>query len=133
MDLSDNKPNSYIIQNILNGPGGTAPDYLNRGLAEDRTTAIARGRTPLYRDGTVARILCTILNNSPTSLDINALRSFTTERFSTPGGGEANALTNVAFSTATVSAPLVSTTRVIKTFTIQAGIWIWLSDTVLPA
>jgi len=133
MDLSDGKSNNYIIQNILNGPGGPAPTYLNRGLAEDIATATARNRTPLYRNGTVARILCTILNNSPTSLDINPLRNTTAAQFLTDTGGSTSpALTNIAFSSATISAPVVSTTRIIKTFIIVAGSWTWQADTILP-
>ena len=133
MDLSDGKSNNYIIQNILNGPGGSAPDYSNRGLAEDIATAVARGRTPLYRNGTVARILCTIINNSPTSLDINPLRNTTAAQFLTDTGGSTSpALTNIAFSSATISAPVVSTTRIIKSFIIVAGIWTWQADTILP-
>lgn len=133
MDLSDGKSNTYIINNILNGPGGTAPEYLSRGLAEDIATATARNRTPLYRNGTVARILCTILNNSPTSLDINPLRNTTAAQFLTDiGGSTSPALTNIAFSSATISAPAVSTTRIIKTFIIVAGSWTWQADTILP-
>ena len=133
MDLSDGKSNTYIINNILNGPGGTAPEYLGRGLAEDIATATARSRPPLYRNGTVARILCTILNNSPTSLDINPLRSTTAAQFLTDiGGSTSPALTNIAFSSATISAPAVSTTRIIKTFIIVAGTWTWQADTILP-
>ena len=48
MDLSDGKPNSYIITNILNNIAPVAD----------------------YRDGTVARILCTILSNSTVNLDV---------------------------------------------------------------
>jgi hypothetical protein len=111
MDLSDGKSNSYIITNILNN---IAP------VSE-------------YRDGTVARILCTIINNSSSSLDINPLRSFSTQVFATDLiGGTASGLTNVSFSTATLPAQAVTTTRIIKTFNITVGVWTWVSDAVLP-
>ena len=133
MDLSDGKPNSYIINNILNGPGGPGPAYLDQGLAEDIVTATARNRTPLYRNGTVARILCTIISNSTTSLDINPLKSESSAPFLTDLlGSTSPALTSVSFSSATISAASVSTIRIIKTFQIVSGSWAWQYDTVLP-
>ena len=128
MDLSDGKSNTYIINNILNGPSALA-----RGLAEDPITANSRGRTPQYRNGTVARILCTIISNSTTSLDINPLRNTSSQQFLTDtGGSTAPGLTNISFSSATISSPAVSTTRIIKTFVIIAGSWVFDSDIILP-
>ncbi len=111
MDLSDGKSNSYIITNILNNLAPVAD----------------------YRDGTVAKILCTIVSNSSSSLEINPLRSFSYGTFATDlSGGSASAVTNLSFSTATLPAQSISTTRIIKEFTIQVGVWTWSSDTVLP-
>jgi hypothetical protein len=112
MDLSDGKSNTYIISNVLNN---MAP------VAE-------------FRPGTYARILCTLLSNSSTNLDINSLPpSLSTSAFlTTLGGSTALAVTNIAFPTATIPAPSVSTTRIIKVFQIVAGVWTWQSDTVLP-
>jgi hypothetical protein len=112
MDLSDGKSNTYIISNVLNN---MAP------VSE-------------FRSGTYARILCTLLSNSTTNLDINALPpSLSTNAFlTTLGGSTALAVTNIAFPTATIPAPSVSTTRIIKEFQIVAGVWTWQSDTVLP-
>lgn len=129
MDLSDGKSNGYIITNILNGIGGTAPDYPIQGLAEDVATATARGRTPQYRNGTKARILCTLLSNSPTTLDINPLKSSSSQPFLTDlAGSTANGLTNVSFSTASISAQPISTTRIIKVFEITADSWSHVQD-----
>ena len=109
MDLSDGKPNSYITTNIL--PIIAPP-------AE-------------YRNGTVARILCTIINNSSVSLPINPLISLSTSTFNTPSG-TAPAVTNVVIADATVSGASVSTTRLVKEFQLITGIWTFISDTVLP-
>ncbi len=109
MDLSDGKPNSYIISNILNNIAPVAD----------------------YRDGTVARILCTILSNSTVNLDVNPLINQSSSTFNTPTG-TAPAITNVSISVATVPAPSVSTTRIIKVFQVIAGAWNHVSDTVLP-
>lgn len=111
MDLSDGKSNSYISTYILSN---IAP------VAE-------------YRNGTIARILCTTLNNSTTSLDLNPLLSagISTATFNTPTG-TAPAVTNVSIGTATVSSASISTIRVIKEFQIIVGVWTWVSDTLLP-
>jgi hypothetical protein len=114
MDLTDGKPNSYIISNILNilAP----PDE--------------------YRNGTVARILCTLSSASTTSLDINALppdvstAAFITDHLT---GASSNAITNISFPVATIAAASLSTSRIIKVFTLTAGAWSWTSDTLLPA
>ena len=109
LDLSDGRPNSYIINNILNtmAPPGTGAGY--------------------WRDGTSAKILCTVLGNSTTSLDLNPLLSESTAEFNTPTG-TAYAVTNVTGGTATIPASTISVIRYIKTFQILAGTWTWISD-----
>ncbi len=112
MDLSDGKSNSYIISNILNN---LAP------VAE-------------YRNGTYARILCTLINPSSTSLAINTLPpSVGTNPFLTDLAGSSSlAITSISFPTATIAAPSISTTRIIKTFQVVANVWTWQSDLSLP-
>jgi hypothetical protein len=135
MDLSDGKSDSWIIENILNGQS-TAPLFLGQGLAEDPVTAVARGRTPRYRIGTRARILCTILSNSSTSLNINSLPpQITTSPFlTTTTGSTAQAVTGVSFPIAAISPSAITTTRRIKLFFINgSGSWSHQSDTDLPA
>lgn len=109
IDLSDAKTNAYIITNILTNLAPPAD----------------------FRNGTVARILCNILNNSSTSLDINPLVSESIATFNTPTG-TAPAVTNVSVATATVSGSSISTTRIIKEFQLTAGAWSFVSDTILP-
>lgn len=113
MDLTDGKSNSYIITNILNNLAPPAN----------------------FRNGTTAKILCTILNNSSTSLDINALPpGIVTNPFLTNlSGSTSQAVTNITFPVATINAPTLSTTRIIKEFFLIGGIWTWQSDTLLPA
>jgi len=113
MDLTDGKPNSYIITNILNILAPVAD----------------------YRTGTVARVLCTLLSASTTSLNINALppgistAAFITDHLT---GASANAITNINFPIATIASAGLSTSRIIKVFTLIAGEWTWTSDTLLP-
>ena len=112
IDLSDGKSNTYIISNVLNNLAPVAD----------------------FRNNTVARILCTLISNSSTSLDINSLPpSLSTSSFLTDlSGGSSPAVTNISFPTATIPGQSVSTTRIIKQFRIVANIWVWESDTVLP-
>jgi hypothetical protein len=112
MDLSDGKSNAYIITNVLNN---LAP------VAE-------------FRDDTYARILCTLINPSSTTLAINALPpSVGTNPFLTDLSGSSSlAITSISFPTATIAAASISTTRIIKTFQIEAGAWVWRSDLSLP-
>jgi hypothetical protein len=90
-----------------------------------------------FRNGTLARILCTSLSNGTTSLNLNSYLYTgpgSTAEFITPDapasivpGGTGNAYTNISFSTATVSAPVISVFRVVKTFQLVAGAWSFLS------
>jgi hypothetical protein len=77
IDLSDGKPNTYIIANILNN------------LAPPTE----------FRTGTVARVLCNLISNSSVNLAINSLPpSQSTAQFLTNlGGATAPAVTNISF------------------------------------
>jgi hypothetical protein len=102
IDLSDGKPNLYIINEILNNLAPPAEFELF----------------------TVARVLCNILSNSSTSLDINALRNPTSGNFLTDlSGSTATALTGLAFNTANINGQPIGVTREIRTFILKAGGW----------
>lgn len=80
-----------------------------------------------YENGTIARLLCSSLTNSTTSLNINALLTKNnTVEYNTPTG-TGFPLQDVAVSTATISAPSISVFRVVKTFELQAGAWAFVS------
>jgi hypothetical protein len=108
LDLSDGQTNVYIINNILNVMAPPGVDY---------------------RDGMYARILCSVLSNSTTLLDINPLvaAGTSTATFNTPTG-TAPAVTNVSVAPATVAAAPLSVIRFIKTFQIQVGVWTHITD-----
>jgi hypothetical protein len=110
MDLSDGKSNDYIIANILNQ---MAPPQ-----------SVTGATISSYKNGTIAKILCTLISNSTTSVDINSVKNQNTAPFLTDiAGSTSPALTNVSFTTATIPAPSVAITRIIKTFIIEAGAW----------
>lgn len=116
IDLSDGKPNSYIINNIL-----------------DNVAPVSE-----FRSGTVARILCNIVNNSTSQLDLDPLllSGTSTASFNTAGGGTAPAVTSITPGIATIPSQSVSTTRIIKQFEItgpeSSKSWGHVSDTILP-
>jgi hypothetical protein len=81
-----------------------------------------------YRDGTLARILCTIISNSAASLDINALvdpNKVPTEVL-TPSG-TAFVTGSFAFDTASIPAQSVSVTRIVKIYQLVSGAWTFIS------
>jgi len=87
-----------------------------------------------YRNSTLARVLCTSLSNNSTSLNINSYLSTSTSEFITPDapssivpGGTGFGVSNVTFGTATVSPPVISVFRVVKTFQLQSGVWTFVS------
>jgi hypothetical protein len=134
IDLTDGKSNDYIVTYILNK---LAPEFEFDIETGDPVVPERR----LLRQGTVAKILCTVLSNSSTSLDINPLvqagRSY--GEFITPilpgsttPGGTANALTNLNVGVATVSAPSISAIRIIKYFRLDNTGWDWKRDEILP-
>jgi hypothetical protein len=83
-----------------------------------------------YRVGTIARVLCTFSVNSTTILDINAVYAPTPILVSTPSGS-AFAINNIAFSPATVPAPGISISRIVKTYeivqTFSGLVWQFIS------
>jgi hypothetical protein len=109
MDLSDNKSDSYIITNILNN---MAP------VAENR-------------EGTVARILCTIQTNANRIVDVNSRLNVSTEVFSRPSG-TGLAVTGVTVSPVTIPGSEISLIRIVKVFSIIGGQWTFVSSNELP-
>lgn len=111
IDLTDGKPNSYIIANILNNLAPAA----------------------YHRTGTTAKLLCSTVSNSTTSLDLNPLLAAgkSTALFNTPTG-TALAVTNYSIGTATVPAAPLIVSRIIKEFYLDVSGWRHVSDTILP-
>jgi hypothetical protein len=102
IDLSDGKPNVYIINEILNN---LAPPNQFELLTE-------------------ARILCNILSNAGTSLNINALRNPTSANFLTDiSGSSQSGLTGLAFNTAAITGQPINVTREVRVFILKTGGW----------
>ena len=101
---------------------------ISDGIANSGIAGLLEQIAPVveYRNGTIARILCSFAVNSTTSLDINPLVSTSSTEFVTPTG-TAFGLNNVGFSTATIAAPNISISRTVKTFQIISGAWVFVS------
>lgn len=101
---------------------------ISDGIANSGIAALLEQIAPIaeYRNGTIARILCSFAVNSTTNLDINPLLSASSTEFVTPTG-TAFGLNNVSFSTATISAPNLAISRTVKTFQIISNAWTFVS------
>jgi hypothetical protein len=87
-----------------------------------------------YRNGTIARVLCTSISNGSPQLNINSSLNAHQTEFITPDvpgshvpGGSAFGIDNVSFSIITVPAPVVSVYRTVKIFQLVAGAWTFVS------
>jgi len=79
-----------------------------------------------YDNGTVARILCTVISNLSTDVNLNTNLNQSTSTFNTPTG-TASAVTNISFSTLTVPGSASNITRLIKTYQIIANAWTFVA------
>ena len=79
-----------------------------------------------YDNGTVARILCTIVSEVRPILNLNSYLNETTATFSTPSG-TGSALTDVSFSDVDIPTPAYNITRIVKTYQIIANAWTFVS------
>jgi hypothetical protein len=83
-----------------------------------------------YEEGTVARILCTSLSNSASTVNLNTYLGTSTTEFITPltpgsttPGGTSFGVNNVSFTAVTVPPPTFSVFRTVKVFQLQTGVW----------
>jgi hypothetical protein len=79
-----------------------------------------------YTTGTTARILCTTIANTATSVPINASLSITSGTFLVTTSTSGSALTAVSATDPTIT-PTVTVNRVVKTFAISGGLWTFVS------
>jgi hypothetical protein len=101
---------------------------ISDGIANSGIAALLTQIAPIaeYRNGTIARILCSLVVNGTTNLDINSVVSTSSTEFVTPSG-TAFGLNNISFTSATIAAPGIGVSRTIKTFQIISGAWTFVS------
>ena len=79
-----------------------------------------------YDNGTVARILCTIVSEVRPTLNLNSYLNESTATFNTPSG-TGSALTDVSFSDVAIPIPAYNISRIVKTYQIIANAWTFVS------
>ena len=79
-----------------------------------------------YDNGTVARILCTIVSEVRPTLNLNSYLNESTATFNTPSG-TGSALTDVSFSDVDIPTPAYNISRIVKTYQIIANAWTFVS------
>jgi hypothetical protein len=101
---------------------------ISDGIANSGIAALLTQIAPIseYRNGTIARILCSLAVNGTTNLDINSVVSTSSTEFVTPSG-TAFGLNNISFTSATIAAPGIGISRTVKTFQIISGAWTFVS------
>jgi hypothetical protein len=126
-ELSEAVNKEYLLNNVRTRSivlSMDISDGISNGGIAALLTQIAPPRE--YENGTRARILCSFLSASSSTLNINPLVNTSTGTFNTPSG-TAQAVTSVAFSTATIPASTITPTRVVKEFALQSGVWGFVS------
>jgi len=79
-----------------------------------------------YDNGTVARILCTIVSEVRPTLNLNSYLNESTATFNT-SSGSGSALTDVSFSDVDIPTPAYNISRIVKTYQIIANAWTFVS------
>jgi hypothetical protein len=103
MDITDGRTNAQIAEDLAS----IAP------IAE-------------YDNGTVARILCTIVSEVRPTLNMNSYLLESTATFNTPTG-TGSALTDVSFIAVDIPTPAYNISRIVKTYQIIANVWTFVS------
>jgi hypothetical protein len=125
-ELSQSTSKKYVL-NLVRTRSLVFSMDISDGLSNSGIAALLMTLAPPteYEEGTIARILCTTLSNSSTTLNINSLlnkdRSI---EYNTPSGTNFP-LQDLTVSNATVSPPSIAITRIIKTFEIDNGVWVF--------
>jgi hypothetical protein len=126
-DAQDASTKEYVDNTVETRSLAFSMD-ISDGIANSGIAALLEQIAPVaeYRNGTIARILCSLAVNGTTNLDINTLASTSSTEFVTPTG-TAFGLNNISFSTATIAAPGIGVSRTVKTFQIISGAWTFVS------
>jgi hypothetical protein len=102
--------------------------WLNQ-IAPDPNTAatLVPPQESEYANGTVAKILCSTTSNTTNVINITPNLNISTGTFVTPTGVADAVVQPVGVSPITLPAPAVLVNRIVKTFQIQGGSWIFIS------
>ena len=101
---------------------------ISDGRTNEQIAADLESIAPMaeYDNGTVARILCTIVSVVRPTLNINSNLQESTATFNTPSG-TGSALTDVSFNDIDIPAPAYNISRIVKTYQVIANAWTFVS------
>ena len=101
---------------------------ISDGRTNEQIAADLESIAPMaeYDNGTVARILCTIVSEVRPTLNINSNLQESTATFNTPSG-TGSALTDVSFNDIDIPAPAYNISRIVKTYQVIANAWTFVS------
>lgn len=80
-----------------------------------------------FENGTIARLLCTSIFNSSTSVNVTSVLTKVNDVEYVTATGTNFPLQDISFSSATVPAQSINVSRVVKTFELVAGAWAFIS------
>lgn len=128
-ELSEAVNKRYLLNNVRTRSLVFSMD-ISDGISNSQIAGFLMKMAPPneYENGVFARILCSFLSPSSSSLDINPLVITSTAVFNTPTGTASAVIEPVAFSPAVIPAPSFAVSRVIKEFKLVTGIWIYQRD-----
>ena len=126
--ISDVTTKNYVDVQIKAKPLALTMDIsdsrTNEQIAEDLESIAPVAE---YDNGTVARILCTIVSEVRPTLNLNPpILNKSSATFNTPSG-TGSALIDVSFSDVSIPAPAYNISRIVKTYQIIANAWTFVS------
>jgi hypothetical protein len=125
--ISDAATKNYVDVQIKAKPLALSMD-ISDGRTNDQIASDLQLIAPVdeYDNGTVARILCTIVSEVRPTLDLNGYINKSPATFNTPSG-TGLALIDVTFSTVSIPTPAYNISRIVKTYQIIANAWTFVS------
>jgi len=125
--ISDAATKNYVDVQLKAKPLALSMD-ISDGRTNEQIAEDLESIAPVleYDNGTVARILCTIVSEVRPTLNMNSYSNKSTATFNTPSGTGA-ALIDVTFSDVSIPAPAYNISRIVKTYQIIANAWTFVS------
>jgi len=125
--ISDAATKNYVDVQLKAKPLALTMD-ISDGRTNEQIAEDLESIAPVleYDNGTVARILCTIVSEVRPTLNMNSYLNESTATFNTPSG-TGSALTDVSFSDVAIPTPAYNISRIVKTYQIIANAWTFVS------
>jgi hypothetical protein len=125
--ISDAATKNYVDVQIKAKPLALSMD-ISDGRTNEQIAEDLESIAPVleYDNGTVARILCTIVSEVRPTLNMNTYLNKSSATFNTPSG-TGSALVDVTFGDVSIPTPAYNISRIVKTYQIIANAWTFVS------